>query len=113
MELPPMAGLRGWGAGRRHWHRDAWNALYHGKKRWFMLPPTDAYYSTNQALQWAKDEYVHDVREGRAAAMSECVQTGGDLVYAPSGWSHAVLNLAESVGSPPYRLPDPESLSWG
>jgi hypothetical protein len=106
---PQMAGLRGPGAGRggRHWHRDAWNALYHGRKRWFMLPPPDAYYSTHQALRWARDEYVPDVREGRAAVMSECVQTGGDLVYAPSGWSHAVLNLAESVGPTPPSLAPP------
>ena len=31
-------------------------------------------------------------------SISECVQEGGDVLFIPSGWHHAVLNTQESVG---------------
>ena len=31
-------------------------------------------------------------------SIAECVQEGGDVIYIPDGWNHAVLNTQESVG---------------
>ena len=31
-------------------------------------------------------------------SISECTQEGGDVLFIPSGWHHAVLNTQESVG---------------
>jgi hypothetical protein len=76
-----------------HFHKDAWNMLAHGQKRWYLLPPADAQYSTQPIASW--------VQGGLAAApasLQECTQDAGDIMFVPRGWSHAVLNLHTSVG---------------
>ena len=45
----------------------------------------------------------------------ECVQEAGEVVVVPTGWHHATLNLAASVGlamelGPPRQLPTNQSL---
>ena len=75
-----------------HAHRDAFNALIFGRKRWFLLPPDRSLYSTTPVATWLAS----------AAALPEgalqCVQEAGDVVFVPRGWAHAVLNLRTSVG---------------
>lgn len=38
-----------------HVHKDAWNALIYGQKRWFLLPPALSLYSTVPASEWVQD----------------------------------------------------------
>ena len=94
-------GVAGTGA-PVHSHIDAWNALVHGRKRWFVLPPLKGYYSTKPVLEWMEDGYNH-------VKPFEFIQEAGDIVYIPRHWTHAVLNLQESVGiavefSSPYAM---------
>ena len=74
-----------------HYHVDAWNALAHGKKRWFLYPPMEGMYSAKPISYWMEQGYKH-------AKPLEFVQDAGDIVYIPRYWSHAVFNLQESVG---------------
>lgn len=75
-----------------HFHRNAWNLLIYGQKRWFMYPPDRAFYSKKNVWDWWKESYQN------APDALECVQHSGDLVFVPDMWGHAVVNLRESVG---------------
>lgn len=91
----------------------AWNALVYGKKHWFVSPPPFASYSLKPVREWVKED-LPDKRSrlflphsGVAVLMSfvraqghvfECIQEAGDVLFVPQAWSHAVHNLAESVG---------------
>lgn len=83
---PPLSGAP------MHFHRNAWNVLIYGQKRWFMYPPDRAIYSKKHVLDWWKESY-----RSHPDAL-ECVQYPGDLVYVPDMWGHAVINLRESIG---------------
>lgn len=72
--------------------KQAWDILVYGQKRWFLLPPTDAYFAVEQPWMWWKNVYLE---EGGAM---ECVQRSGDLLFIPELWSRASIHLRESVG---------------
>lgn len=88
-ELQFYLGPGGSGA-PMHFHGHAVNSLAYGEKRWFLLPPADAYYSTLSAAQF--------VREGHGEAAAQCTQRSGDILFVPSLWSHATLNLRQTIG---------------
>lgn len=73
-----------------HFHGHAVNTLAFGEKRWFLLPPSDAYYSTLPSGQF--------VREGHGDSAWQCTQRSGDILFVPSLWSHATLNLRQTIG---------------
>lgn len=77
-----------------HVHKDAWNALMHGQKRWFLSPPDRAEYSSLTILDWLRP--IGSESDG--AARLQCTQNAGDVMYVPHGWGHAVLNVHASVG---------------
>jgi len=82
-----------------HYHGDAYNALMFGRKKWYLLPPHRAAYSTVHAVDFVTQQTLG----GRGASqegtpMHECIQGSGDVLYIPRGWGHAVLNLNTSVG---------------
>ena len=83
-------GVAGTGA-PMHLHMDAWNALVYGRKRWMVLPPSQARYSLLGPLEFLQ-------REKDRLQPLEWVQEAGDICYIPRYWSHAVLNLQECVG---------------
>ena len=119
-EAPPRAqfflGPAGSGA-PFHFHKDAVNFLAHGRKQWWLRPPSAALYSVLPVAQW-----LGGAGEGGGANASACggallgssagggsssappepclvgVQEEGDALYVPAGWGHAVLNLQASVG---------------
>jgi len=82
---PALSGAPG------HFHRSAWNILIYGKKRWFLYPPTEAFYSRQHIWPWWQ-------QQPKPTGAMECLQYPGDLVFVPDMWGHAVLNLHESVG---------------
>ena len=82
---PALSGAPG------HFHRSAWNVLIYGKKRWFLYPPTEAFYSRQHVWSWWQ-------QQSKPTGAMECIQYPGDLVFVPDMWGHAVLNLQESVG---------------
>ena len=77
-----------------HQHSSAWNALVFGAKRWYLLPPNLDY-----RLQYASmGRWVRDVLPKLPYAALECTQRAGEVLFVPEGWSHGVVNLANSVG---------------
>ena len=83
---PPLSGAP------VHFHRNAWNVLIYGEKRWFVYPPDRAFYSKQHVWEWWRETY-----KNRPDAL-ECVQHPGDMVFIPDMWGHGVINLRESVG---------------
>ena len=95
------------------WHVDpncthAWNASLKGKKKWVMLPPwgpppPGVFPSADggsvaqpvSLIEWFL-EFYKEARKHRERELIEFVADVGDLVFVPSGWWHAVLNLEES-----------------
>ena len=74
-------------------HRSSWHLLVYGQKRWFLYPPDDRTYTSNeQVWSWWKNSY-HD-----SADAMECVQYPGDLVFVPEMWGHSFITLRESIG---------------
>jgi hypothetical protein len=77
-----------------------------GRKVWFMRPPAAAEYSTvpaaRFALSLAEAETTAAAAGTAGAAAAErplrCTQRGGDVLFVPAGWSHAVLNTRTSIG---------------
>jgi hypothetical protein len=78
-----------------HFHSHSYNVLVHGRKRWVLLPPRHAVYSTKHIQQWLAAELPMLKQQGRSL---ECIQEPGDVLYVPRHWGHGVVNLAESVG---------------
>lgn len=71
-----------------HFHGNAVNTLAYGEKRWFLFPPTSAFYTTTPAISFvASDERVN--------ASLQCTQRAGDIIFVPSLWGHAVLNVKQ------------------
>ena len=101
----------------RVWTGDAVNVLIFGAKRWALLPPSIAQYSTMPAKKWfsarlpdlirrsqadvselasatdSKDNDSTGSTVGMAPEVVQCVQRSGEAIYVPEGWGHAVLNL--------------------
>ena len=89
----PFIGPAGSGVGL-HEHSNAWNGLVFGRKRWVLLPPFEHVGPTALPVtDWLQLWYPR--QRDRAF---ECVQEAGELLYVPSGYMHAVLNLQPSVG---------------
>ncbi|XP_048578218.1 uncharacterized protein LOC5501461 [Nematostella vectensis] len=99
---------RGSGSG---WHCDpanttGWLALATGAKLWGLYPPEQAHipgvknnyyqkrdYNMDDAYNW----WIHTRPSLEYDLPRECIQQAGDIVYIPSGWYHAVLNLDHTV----------------
>ena len=82
-----------------HFHGPAWNALMTGRKRWVLLPPSEARYSREPAASWFAETWpaLRSELDARNASYVEFAQEAGDIVVAPEHWAHAVLNLADSL----------------
>jgi hypothetical protein len=96
-----------------HFHIDphntsAWNALLVGAKRWMLYPPhisppgfpvllseysNDDFRAEDSIIDWIDAHY----NRSSYYAPIECVQRKDEIIYVPSGWWHAVLNIEHSV----------------
>ena len=70
----------------------AWNAVIFGQKRWLFYPPDQG-----EQLYYGKvDAFNPDLEKyplfSQACAPLECTQRTGEVVFAPSGWWHQVVN---------------------
>ncbi len=79
-----------------HGHGAAWGEVLLGKKRWFLAPP-----DTGPSLQFDPTESTHSwvtnvlpTLNASKIGLRQCVAEPGDVIYIPSGWEHATLNLA-------------------
>ena len=89
---PPLSGAP------VHFHRNAWNILIYGQKRWFLYPPDKAFYSKQHVWDWWKQNRGGGREKWTIDPPLECVQYPGDLMFVPDMWGHAVINLKESIG---------------
>jgi hypothetical protein len=93
----PQFYLGGPGSGSPlHIHKDAFNTLMYGKKRWFLISPASALYSTVPISTWVVNTSLDGPKAPKGLQM--CTQNAGDVLYIPHGWAHGVLNLETSVG---------------
>ena len=65
-------------------------------KRWYLYPPLEAFYTTMPALPFVRQESGPN---GRATRALQCTQRPGDILFVPSLWGHATLNLKQSIGA--------------
>eukprot|EP00939_MAST-03C_sp_MAST-3C-sp1_P000490 g490.t1 len=82
----------------------AWNAVIKGKKRWIMFPnhvvppgvhPSDDGADVSQPVSLM--EWFLQFHDQVASDAIQFTAREGDLVFVPTGWWHAVLNLEETV----------------
>lgn len=102
---PPFffLGTRGSGVAF-HRHGEVWNAVVHGRKRWFLYPKE--WHSrvlgidpdlAIDGLGWFKTFY-RSVANNTKIAPLECATGPGDVLYLPRYWHHATVNVEDSVG---------------
>ncbi|UKB84721.1 cupin-like domain-containing protein [Chryseobacterium sp. MEBOG06] len=77
------------------WDTSAWNYLIKGRKLWFFFPK-----SLNSIIKADIDSYkiqniIDNILNNKDPKLQPlyCIQNEGDLVYTPSGYYHAVVNL--------------------
>ena len=93
-----------------HDHSNAFNLLPHGRKQWLLLPPSATHelgqlrhHQANAEVQsaWTPAEWLRRYEADPAVlpiAPLRCTQPAGTALFVPSGWKHAILNKAASVG---------------
>eukprot|EP00746_Dinoflagellata_sp_MGD_P144618 gnl/MRDRNA2_/MRDRNA2_77329_c0_seq1.p1 gnl/MRDRNA2_/MRDRNA2_77329_c0~~gnl/MRDRNA2_/MRDRNA2_77329_c0_seq1.p1 ORF type:complete len:473 (+),score=82.61 gnl/MRDRNA2_/MRDRNA2_77329_c0_seq1:155-1573(+) len=93
----PQFGIGPAGAGApMHVHFSAVNALFAGRKRWFLMHPSEAFWGITPSRQWAaSSEYAELHKRG---VLLEVVQNAGDVVFVPEGWGHATIVEEYGVG---------------
>eukprot|EP01135_Chromosphaera_perkinsii_P004485 Nk52_evm9s284 gene=Nk52_evmTU9s284 len=84
----------------------AWNAVIRGKKKWILLPPDvtppgvipssdEGEVTTPESIvDWFLNFY--EACAELHVKPIECVAQEGDIMFIPSGWWHAVINIEES-----------------
>ena len=95
-----------------HVHSNAFNLMPYGRKHWLLVPPSGSYELPEVASAGGKTmqqrklssptEWLrrHNASTGTTLPIRpvQCIQPAGTALFVPSGWSHAIINLAPSVG---------------
>ena len=96
-----------------HAHREAWNVVVHGSKRWILWdhdrwknnseiqkfmtrdPATNILLRSHE---WIRTLYPHPERMEEIRTYGhDCVQRAGDMLYIPEKWLHMVVNIGDTV----------------
>jgi hypothetical protein len=84
-----------------HFHPAAVNFLVLGVKAWVLGAPSGAGFADASAGAWwggaGREELAQALAPLEGGGYFECLQGPGDMVYIPSQWGHAVMNLADTV----------------
>ena len=97
-ELKQFAlGARGSGA-QPHFHQQTWNTLIYGRKRWYFEPPHDGPFYFKPSLSFFR-ETILSKKVGKTTGCYEHIQHSGETIYVPEMYSHATLNLDDSLGT--------------
>jgi hypothetical protein len=99
-----ILGAKGAGA-YPHFHNSAVNALVYGQKRWWLMPPDDAFFTLKHVGDWVEN----DLPALKAAAaegkrrLFECTQRSGEVLFVPEQWGgrgdFPSFSILSSVGS--------------
>lgn len=90
-------GFAGHGSGvPLHTHGAVFAEVLHGRKRWFLYPPsyTPLFDPNETTLRWLHNVYPS---LGPLDRPLECTLDVGEVLYIPSGWWHSTLNIGEFV----------------
>lgn len=81
-----------------HFHKDGWNEVIFGRKRWFFYPYNISipygYNSAQTVSKWYKQNY-HRIEQHEKPF--ECTQYPGEIMYVPEGWYHATINIGQTI----------------
>ena len=78
-----------------HTHGAVFAEVLYGRKRWFLSAPDDKprFNGSETMLHW----YRHRVAEQEPQRIFDGVCGRGDLIYLPSHFYHATLNIGQTV----------------
>ena len=79
-----------------HSHTAAMNAIFFGRKRWWLLPP-DAVHPFDNDLRPAVGGSISGTTRLPTEPL-QCEQQAGEVMFVPKKWLHAVSNTAPSIG---------------
>eukprot|EP00892_Ulva_mutabilis_P010741 jgi/Ulvmu1/8039/UM004_0276.1 len=98
-DLAYSFGIGGPGTGIPfHIHGHGYSEVIHGGKRWLLFPPEHKppFDPDEPVASWLEHVYPKLPRP-EAEVMEECNIWPGEVLYFPSNWWHAVINLGETV----------------
>ncbi|OLQ08303.1 JmjC domain-containing protein 8 [Symbiodinium microadriaticum] len=88
----PLAGTQ------FHSHGPAFLLLASGTKRWYMHAPGHFPNITARELHRPVSTFETDILPNLDSPPLTCVQTAGDAIFVPDGWSHATINVESTLG---------------
>eukprot|EP00913_Durusdinium_trenchii_P009572 g8993.t1 len=82
-----------------HSHGPAFLLLASGKKRWYLHPPGRFPNRSAVALHRPMTFFETKVLDALEDSVPlSCVQSAGDAIFVPDGWSHATINVEKTLG---------------
>ena len=98
-----------------HWHKDAMNVLFQGRKVWFMRPQVDldapfdrwpiSVINRHRRGKRRREQSTEAAaaaggssEEEKSPVILRCVQEAGDAVYIPAFWGHGTINDGNCAG---------------
>ena len=86
-----------------HFARPTVDTLVYGRKRWVLLPPSDALFSSKPIARWFAEDYPYyrELKQNENITMLEFTQEPGDVVFVPDAWARGAVLLDGSVGVQP------------
>lgn len=81
-----------------HAHGPAFLLLAAGKKRWYLHRPGHFPNASVAALHRAMTVFESKVLPNMKSPPLQCVQSAGDAIFVPDGWSHASINVEATLG---------------
>ena len=75
-----------------HFHGGGFSEVIHGSKRWWLHETKVPFHENETQLQWLNNVYP-TLPKTVSNTLYECTIFPGDILYFPSKWYHATLNL--------------------